>query len=88
MKTSIDLPESLHCKATALANQQGVTLDEVVVAVLEKGLDPNAGTPKRRAGEPHFDIDDLGLPRLRCVPGDPTVVTEALLNQLREQERI
>lgn len=87
MRTSIDLPESLHRKAKARADEQGVSLDEVVMAALEKGLDP-ACTPARQPGEPHFDIDDLGLPRLRLTRGDTTVITDELLNQLREREGI
>jgi hypothetical protein len=87
MKTSIDLPESLHHRAKARAAEQGVSLGEVVVAALEKGLD-SALPPARHPGEPHFDIDELGLPRLRRVPGDTTVVTEEFLNQLREREGI
>ena len=83
MKTSIDLPESLHYRAKARAAEQGLSLGEVVVEALERGLDSS-----RRPGEPHFDIDELGLPRLRCVHGDTTVVTEELLNQLREREGI
>lgn len=83
MKTSIELPDSLHRRATARAAEQGVSLGEVVVAALEKGLDS-----ARRPEEPHFDIDELGLPRLRCVPGDTTVVTEEFLNQLREREGV
>jgi hypothetical protein len=83
MKTSIDLPDFLHRRATARAVEQGVSLDEVVVAALEKGL-----ASARPPAEPHFDIDELGLPRLRCVHGDTTVVTEELLNQLREREGI
>ena len=38
MKTSIDLPDSLHLKAKARAAEQGVTLGEVVVVALEKAL--------------------------------------------------
>jgi hypothetical protein len=87
MKTSIDLPESLHYRAKARAAEQGVSLGEVVVAALERGLDSSRALA-RQPGEPHFDIDELGLPRLRRVPGDTTVVTEELLNQLREQEGV
>jgi len=87
MKTSIDLPDSLHLKAKARAAEQGVTLGEVVVVALEKGLDP-ARVPARQPHEPHFEIDELGLPRLRRIPGDTTVITDELLNQLREREGI
>ena len=51
------------------------------------GLDPSRSLA-RQPGEPHFDIDELGLPRLRRVPGDTTVVTEEFLNQLREREGV
>jgi hypothetical protein len=87
MKTSIDLPDSLHYRAKARAAEQGVSLGDVVVAAVERGLDSSVA-PARHPGEPHFDIDELGLPRLRRVPGDTTVVTEELLNQLREREGV
>lgn len=87
MRTSIELPESLQRKAKARAEEQGVSLDEVVMAALEKGLD-STQVPASYPNEPHFDIDELGLPRLRRVPGDTTVITDELLNQLREREGI
>ena len=62
-------------------------MDEVVMAALEKGLDPTHA-PARHANEPHFDIDELGVPRLRLTRGDTTVITDELLNQLRERESI
>jgi hypothetical protein len=88
MKTTIDIPEPLYRKAKVKAAVQGVTLREIVLAALEKDIDPAARTVGRAADEPHFDIDDLGLPRLRRTKDDPAVVTEAFLNQLREQEGI
>jgi hypothetical protein len=87
VKTSIDLPESLHRRAKERAAEQGVSLGEIVVAALETGLDPSRSLA-RQPGEPHFDIDELGLPRLRRVPGDTTVVTEESLNQSREREGV
>ncbi len=88
VKTTIDIPEPLYRKAKVRAAQQGVTLREIVLAALEKDFDPAGGLPSRAADEPHFEIDELGLPRLRRSKGDTTVVTEAFLNQLREQEGI
>jgi hypothetical protein len=88
VKTTIDIPEPLYRKAKVRAAQQGVTLREIVLAALEKDFDPSAGTPARSADEPHFEIDELGLPRLRRAKEDTTVVTEEFLNQLREQEGI
>ena len=88
MKTTIDIPETLYRKAEEQAAVQGVTLREIVLAALEKDIDPAARSAGRAEDEPHFDIDDLGLPRLRRAKDDPAVVTEAFLNQLREQEDI
>lgn len=88
VKTTIDIPEPLYRKAKVRAAQQGVTLREIVLAALEKDFDPSAGAPVRSGNEPHFEIDELGLPRLRRAKGDTTVVTEAFLNQLREQEGV
>jgi hypothetical protein len=87
MKTTIDIPEPLYRRAKVRAAQQGVTLREIVLAALEKDIDPSV-VPARPAGESHFEVDELGLPRLRRAKGDSTVVTEAFLNQLREQEGI
>ena len=88
MKTTIDIPETLYRKAEEQAAVQGVTLREIVLAALEKDIDPAARSAGRAEDEPHFDIDDLGLPRLRRAKDDPAVVTEAFLNQLRKQEGI
>ncbi len=88
MKTTIDIPEPLYRKAKVKAAVQGVTLREIVLAALEKDIDPAARFAGRAEDEPHFDIDELGLPRLRRAKDDPAVVTEAFLNQLREQEGI
>lgn len=88
VKTTIDIPEPLYRKAKVRAAQQGVTLREIVLAALEKDFDPSGSTPVRAADEPHFEIDELGLPRLRRSKGDTAVVSEAFLNQLREQEGI
>lgn len=88
MKTTIDIPETLYRMAEEQAAVQGVTLREIALAALEKDTDPAARSAGRAEDEPHFDIDDLGLPRLRRTKDDPAVVTEAFLNQLRKQEGI
>jgi len=88
VKATIDIPDPLFRKATVRAAEQGVTLHEIVLAALERDFDPAAGNPGRLRNEPHFEIDELGLPRLRRAEGDTTVITEEFLNQLREQEGI
>ena len=88
MKTTIDIPDPLYRKALVKAAGQGVTLQEIVLAALEKDIEPAARLVGRADDEPHFDINDLGLPRLRRAKDDPAVVTESFLNRLREQEGI
>lgn len=88
MKITINIPETLYGKAEDQATVQGVKPREIVLAALEKDIDPAARHAGRADDEPHFDIDDLGLQRLRRAKDDPAVVTEAFLNPLREQEGI
>ena len=88
MKTTIDIPEPLYRKAKVQAAIQGVTLRAIVLAALKKDFDPAVRSAGRAEDDPHFDIDDLGLPRLRRAEDDPAVVTESFLNQLRAQEGI
>lgn len=87
MKTTIDIPEPLYRRAKVKAAQEGITLREVVLAALESDLGARIAA-KRAPGEPHFDIDELDIPRLRRAKDDKTVVTEEFLNSLREQEGI
>ncbi|MCW1887507.1 type II toxin-antitoxin system HicB family antitoxin [Luteolibacter flavescens] len=87
MKTLIDLPTSLHQRAHCRASEQGVTLAEVVVEALEKELSPSR-TTARTAHDRHFEIDSFGVPLLRRIPGDTTVVTAAFIERLRDQQGI
>ncbi|WP_367870136.1 hypothetical protein [Luteolibacter sp. Populi] len=80
MKVTVDIPEPLFRRAEALAEKQGSSLQEVIVAALAKDLGAGCG--------PHFDIDELGLPRLRRSDEDSSVITEDFLGRLREQEGI
>ncbi|WP_265594719.1 hypothetical protein [Haloferula sp. BvORR071] len=87
MRTAIDIPEPLYRRAKAKAAEQGTTLREVILAALESDLGCWAALGRSK-GEPHSDIDELGIPRLRRAKDDRTVVTEEFLNNLREQEGI
>ena len=84
MKTTIDIPEPLYRQVKVRAAQHGITLRELLLAAIERGLNP----PERKNCEPHFEIDELGIPVLKRAKGDSFVVTEEYLNQLREQEGI
>ena len=85
MKTTIDIPEPLYRQVKLQAIHRGVSLRELVIGALEKGLLP---TPTRPAGTRHFEIDPSGVPLLRRAAEDCTVVTEEFLGQLREQEGV
>lgn len=85
MKTTIDIPEPLYRKVKMQAVRRGISLRELVLGALERGLQP---APVRAPTAGHFEVDPLGLPRLRRPAADPTVVTEEFLDQLREQEGV
>ena len=85
MKTTIDIPEPLYRRVKMQAVQRGVSLRELVLGALERHLLP---VPLRPEGTRHFEIDPLGVPRLRRPAADATVVTEEFLGQLREQEGV
>jgi len=84
MKTTIDIPEPLYRQVKVRAAQHGITLRELLLTAIERGLN----SPERKNREPHFEIDELGIPVLKRAKGDSFVVTEEYLNQLREQEGI
>ena len=67
------------------AVHRGISLRELVLGALENNLRPAPSWP---VGVSHFEIDPLGVPRLRRPVADVTVVTEEFLGQLREQEGV
>jgi hypothetical protein len=64
MRTTIDLPESLHSVATSLARHTGRSFSATVAALMERGL---ASQEQASQVAPHpIRIDSLtGLPVLR-----------------------
>lgn len=89
MRSTIDIPEPLYSLTKVKAEQEGVTLSAVILAALENYLGrQRRPIASRQPGEVHFDVDDLGLPRLRRAKDDNCVITEDFLNRLREQEGI
>ena len=85
MKTTIDIPEPLYREVKVKAAQQGITLRELLLSAIQRGLSP---LPARSRTESHFEVDELGIPLLKRQEGDSAVVTEEFLHQLREQEGI
>jgi len=85
VKTTIDIPEPLYRQVKLQAIHRGISLRALVLGALETNLQP---VPPRPAGKRHFEVDPLGVPRLRRAAADRTVVTEEFLDQLREREGV
>lgn len=87
MKTTIDIPEPLYRQVKVKAAQEGVTLRELLLSAIARGLKQQPAEGKAAAGK-HFEVDELGIPLLKRPKGDKAVITNDFLNQLREQEGI
>lgn len=87
MKTTIDIPEHLYRRVKVKAAQEGVTLRELLLSAIVRGLQPQSPVERTDSTE-HFEIDELGIPLLKRTTGDKAVITEDFLNHLREQEGI
>ena len=84
MKTTIDIPGPLYRRAKVRAAQQGTTLKQLIVDSLARTLDLRSTSG--RSEEVTFDVNEVGFPVFRR-PGEG-VVTNELVNQLREQEGV
>jgi hypothetical protein len=84
VKTTIDIPEALYRRAKVKAAQQGTTLKQLVLDALVRSLEPRPTPP--RSEEAAFDLNEIGFPVFRR--RGKGVVTNELVNQLREQEGI
>jgi hypothetical protein len=87
VKTTIDIPEPLYRQVKVKAAQEGVTLRELLLAAITRGLKQQPPVEKAMVGK-HFEIDELGIPLLKRPKEDKAVITEDFLNQLREEEGI
>lgn len=72
MKTTLDLPEDLVREVKLRAVMQGRTLKDLVAEVLRRGLEiaPVSRSNDSPASE-RGEIDENGLPVIRCQPGAP-----------------
>ena len=88
MKTTIDLPDALYRRAKIAAAERATTLRQLVVESLERGL---SGRGFERADLPvreRFSVDDSGWPVLNPVDRDSDVITDGLIERLREEEGV
>lgn len=83
VKTTIDIPEALYRKAKIRAAKSGSTLRDLVVGALETSLN---SSPKLTESTPRFRKGQMGFPILPSRKGE--VVTDELINRIREEEGI
>lgn len=77
MRTTIDLPESLHNIATGLARHTGRTLSQAVADLMQRGLDARSN----QAAQTNFNVHpETGLPvvqsRQAITPHDVAVLDD------------
>lgn len=86
MKTTVDIPDALYRQAKIRAAEEGTTLRALLVNSLAESLVRPASPADVLPGRARFEIDERGWPVLKRAPGDSTVITDELLNRLRELE--
>jgi len=84
MKTTLELPDALLRRAKIAAAQMDTTLKDLMKRALEREL---AQLSTDQLGTPQLIhvVDEDGLP---CLPHRGAVVTDPLVNQLREEQGI
>lgn len=84
MKTTLELPDALLIEAKATAARRRITLKQLFTRALEKELAPPAAVQSSA----HFTVDQYGWPVLNRDPDCGIVVTDELVNRIREEEGI
>lgn len=84
MKTTLELPDQLFAEAKATAAHRRVTLKELFTRALEKEIHP----PAKPREDSHFTIDEYGWPVLKREANCGVVVTQELIDKIREEESI
>lgn len=82
MKTTLELPDQLFAEAKATAALRCVTFKELFTRALEKEIRP----PVSPGEDSHFTIDEYGWPVLNRESGRGVVVTQELIDRIREEE--
>lgn len=80
MKTTVELPDELFAEAKAVALRRRVSLETLFTRALEHELRGN----REESGQQRFRVDASGWPVLLTAPDDTTVVSNSLVNELRE----
>jgi hypothetical protein len=88
MKTTVDIPDALYRRAKIRAAEEGTTLRALLVNSLAESLVRPLSAADTLPLRDRFEVDDGGWPVLKRTPGDATVVTDELVNRLRELEGV
>jgi plasmid stability protein len=71
MKTTFDLPPDLVRELKLRAVHEGRKLKDVAADLLKRGLAGPETTPKPKPAKPKIEIQDNGLPVVRCAADAP-----------------
>jgi hypothetical protein len=88
VKTTVDLPDSLYKRARIRAAERGTTLRAVLIESLEQNLAQQPGARVSLPSRDRFRLDEHGWPVLRRDVLDTRVVTQELVERLREEEGV
>ena len=88
MKTTVDIPDPLYRRAKIRAAEEGTTLRALLVNSLAEVLVRPASNAEALPDRERFEVDEQGWPVLKRAPGDTTVITDDLVNRLRELEGV
>lgn len=86
MKTTIEIPDSLHKSIKLRAVERGTTLRDFIVDSLQAALrQSEPGVSPDSAAATHSTVDADGWPVLKRSAG---VIPDSVLRELREQEGV
>lgn len=93
MKSTIDIPDALLKEAKLRAIEESTTLRDIVIQSLQSYLFDEASQPATMKEDQatygdRMQIDPGGWPLLKRGKGDDTVITDDLVNDMREEFEI
>lgn len=91
MKTTIEIPDPLYRQVKIRAVEQGTTVKDIMIRGLRREIEGERSpvrTPSMaREEKAVYNVNDLGFVVLKR-EGVKTVVTDAMINKLREKEGV
>ena len=84
----MDLPDALYRRARIRAAERGTTLRELLIESLENALSGRSSRTSALPTRGRFALDERGWPVLHPRPDDNRVITDELIDRLREEEGV